>query len=103
MYDDLSRVFDRCVTRRVRVQLLDSNPPGIGHGLGDWMPVQGTSTEFTGPGFLRMSYLAFANITVSAYAAATSCNDPLVYCTAVLVKGIRCSELGQGVGALLSR
>eukprot|EP01047_Picozoa_sp_COSAG01_P055639 COSAG01_NODE_6218_length_3786_cov_2.327638_3_plen_274_part_00 len=45
------------------IQLLDSNPPGIGHGLGEWMPVVGTSTEFTGPAFLRMSYLAFANIT----------------------------------------
>jgi hypothetical protein len=32
-------------------------------GLGDWMPVQGTSIAYTGPGFERMSYLAFANIT----------------------------------------
>ena len=45
------------------IRLLDTNPAGIEHGLGDWMPVQGTSTAFTGPGFLRMSYLAFANIT----------------------------------------
>lgn len=27
------------------------------------MPVEGTSTTYTGPGFLYMSYLAFANIT----------------------------------------
>ena len=27
------------------------------------MPVQGTSIAYTGPGFERMSYLAFANIT----------------------------------------
>lgn len=45
------------------IKLLDTNPAGIGNGLGDWMPVEGTSTEFTGPGFQRMSYLAFANIT----------------------------------------
>lgn len=42
------------------------------------MPVQGTSTAYTGPGFERMSFLAFANITellvrtISAFAKAKS-------------------------------
>jgi hypothetical protein len=35
----------------------------IDGGLGDWMPLQGTSRSYTGAGFQRMSYLAFANIT----------------------------------------
>eukprot|EP00729_Bicosta_minor_P015712 gene15712-27472_t len=48
---------------RAYIELLDSNPPGIDSGLGDWMPVQNTKTSFTGPGFQHMSYLAFANIT----------------------------------------
>jgi len=45
------------------IKLLDSNPSGITSGLGDWMPVEGTSVAFTGRGFQMMSYLAFANIT----------------------------------------
>lgn len=32
-------------------------------GLGDWMPVDDTSTAYTGRGFQRGSYLAFANIS----------------------------------------
>ena len=44
------------------VSQLDTEPSGIESGLGDWMPVQSTSSAFTGLGFQRMSYLAFANI-----------------------------------------
>ena len=42
---------------------LDPESTSIDSGLGDWMPVQDTSDSYTGPGFQRMSYLAFANIT----------------------------------------
>ena len=35
----------------------------VDNGLGDWMPVQDTSRAFTGAGFQRMAFLAFANIT----------------------------------------
>lgn len=41
----------------------DPESTSINAGLGDWMPVQDTSRAFTGPGFQRMAYLAFANIT----------------------------------------
>ena len=39
------------------IKLLDTNPPGVGHGLGDWMPVEGTSTTFTGPSSLTLLHL----------------------------------------------
>ena len=46
------------------VEFLDHAPLStIEGGLGDWMPAQGTSTKFTGLGFQRMSYRAFANIS----------------------------------------
>ena len=45
------------------IKLLDTNPKAIQNGLGDWMPVEPTGVDFTGLGFQRMSYLAFANIT----------------------------------------
>ena len=62
-YGDTQTMKDSFNATYAYIQLLDTNPAGINHGLGDWMPVEGTSTAFTGPGFLRMSYLAFANIT----------------------------------------
>lgn len=45
------------------VRLLDTSPPGIDHGLGDWMPVEHSQTAVTGRGFLRECYLAYANIS----------------------------------------
>ena len=54
-YGDTETMRESFNSTYAYIQLLDSNPSGIGHGLGDWMPVVGTSTEFTGPGFLRMS------------------------------------------------
>ena len=45
------------------IRVLDSNPASIEDGLGDWMPLQSTSTAYTGLGFQMISYLAFANIT----------------------------------------
>jgi hypothetical protein len=48
---------------RAFIDTLDTNPPGIEHGLGDWMPAEPTSVAFTGLGFQRTAYLAFANIS----------------------------------------
>ena len=45
------------------VRMLDEAGTAVEGGLGDWMPVDETSTAFTGLGFQRMSYLAFANIS----------------------------------------
>ena len=45
------------------VTLLDNTAvKDIEGGLGDWMPMEGTSTAITGLGFQREAYLAFANI-----------------------------------------
>ena len=49
--------------RMIEAAAADPTSGSISGGLGDWMPVQGTSVTFTGPGFQRMAYLAFANIT----------------------------------------
>ena len=62
-YGDTRTMNESFPSTYAYIKLLDTNPAGIEHGLGDWMPVEGTSTAFTGPGFLHMSYLAFANIT----------------------------------------
>eukprot|EP01064_Diplonema_japonicum_P008318 TRINITY_DN1579_c1_g1_i5.p1 TRINITY_DN1579_c1_g1~~TRINITY_DN1579_c1_g1_i5.p1 ORF type:complete len:937 (+),score=253.12 TRINITY_DN1579_c1_g1_i5:64-2811(+) len=45
------------------IELLDASPSGIENGLGDWMPVEPTGTDFTGRGFQLMSYRAYANIS----------------------------------------
>eukprot|EP00041_Stephanoeca_diplocostata_P037610 m.1430057 g.1430057 ORF g.1430057 m.1430057 type:complete len:1055 (+) comp25071_c0_seq3:71-3235(+) len=62
-YGDTRTLHESYAHTQAYIDLLDSAPAGIAHGLGDWMPVQGTSPAFTGPGFLRMSYLGFANIS----------------------------------------
>ena len=49
--------------RMLEAAAADPTSGSIDGGLGDWMPVQATSRDFTGPGFQRMAYLAFANIT----------------------------------------
>ena len=50
-------------TRAFVAMLEAADPASVDGGLGDWMPVQHTSVAFTGPGFQRMAFLAFANIT----------------------------------------
>ena len=62
-YGDIQTMRDSFNQTRAYIELLDTNPPGIDSGLGDWMPAQSTEPAYTGPGFQRMSYLAFANIT----------------------------------------
>jgi alpha-L-rhamnosidase len=62
-YGDLKTMRDSFEHTRAYIALLDSEPKEIEMGLGDWMPVYGTDVAFTGRGFQRMSYLAFANIT----------------------------------------
>eukprot|EP00658_Telonema_sp_P-2_P055595 TRINITY_DN4418_c0_g1_i7.p1 TRINITY_DN4418_c0_g1~~TRINITY_DN4418_c0_g1_i7.p1 ORF type:complete len:942 (-),score=181.87 TRINITY_DN4418_c0_g1_i7:39-2864(-) len=54
------------------MKLLDSDPAGITAGLGDWMPVEPTAVNFTGLGFLRMSYLAMSNISLILKDSASS-------------------------------
>ena len=49
--------------RMIEAAAADPTSDSIDGGLGDWEPVQATSKAFTGPGFQRMAYLAFANIT----------------------------------------
>jgi alpha-L-rhamnosidase len=60
---DLRTMNESFEHTRAYIDLLDSEPPEIEHGLGDWMPVHQTDVAYTGRGFQRMSYLAFANIT----------------------------------------
>ena len=67
-YGDKQTMADSFDQTYAYIQMLeesesDPESTSIESGLGDWMPVQGTSTAFTGRGFQRMSYLAFANIT----------------------------------------
>lgn len=62
-YGDVQTMADSFDATYAYIKLLDRNPPGITSGLGDWMPVEGTSPALTGLGFQFMSYIAFANIT----------------------------------------
>jgi alpha-L-rhamnosidase len=63
-YGDTHTMREAYNVTKAYVELLDAAPlSAIEGGLGDWMPAQGTSTKFTGLGFQRMSYRAFANIS----------------------------------------
>ena len=43
--------------------LLDSRPPAIEQGLGDWMAIEPKAIPLTGLGFVVLDYRAFANIS----------------------------------------
>ena len=62
-YGDVHTLTECFNATHAFVKMLDTDPAGIEHGLGDWMPIDQTSTAFTGMAFQRMSYLAFANIS----------------------------------------
>eukprot|EP00928_Gymnodinium_smaydae_P037929 TRINITY_DN26270_c0_g3_i1.p1 TRINITY_DN26270_c0_g3~~TRINITY_DN26270_c0_g3_i1.p1 ORF type:complete len:1010 (-),score=119.70 TRINITY_DN26270_c0_g3_i1:356-3385(-) len=62
-YGDRETMLESFNSTYSYIKLLDKNPIGINAGLGDWMPLEETSSEFTGQGFQMMSYLAFANIS----------------------------------------
>ena len=62
-YGDTETMVRSFNATRAFVAMLDQNPPSLETGLGDWMPIDSTSTAFTGLGFQRMAYLAFANIS----------------------------------------
>ena len=63
-YGDLNTLHSSFNSTLAFVRMLDAAAPGaVEHGLGDWMPIGSTSTAFTGLGFQRMAYLAFANIS----------------------------------------
>ena len=61
-YGDLSTLHESFNATHAFVRMLAAAGP-VEHGLGDWMPVDATSTAFTGLGFQRMAFLAFANIS----------------------------------------
>ena len=62
-YGDTRTMHESLKHTRAYIDLLDSEPGGIENGLGDWLAVHGTNVAYTGLGFQRMSYLAYANIT----------------------------------------
>ncbi|CAB9522605.1 K05989 alpha-L-rhamnosidase [Seminavis robusta] len=63
-YGDIKTLRESFPHTKAYIDLLDNHQTdGIQNGLGDWMPVHVTDVNFTGLGFQRMSYLAFANIT----------------------------------------
>ena len=72
-YGDMHTLHESFNATHAFIRMLDAQPPGaVEHGLGDWMPLDATSTAFTGLGFERMAYLAFANMSslVGAHALA---------------------------------
>lgn len=62
-FGDISTVRKHWNATKAFIALLDTNPPGVDGGLGDWMPVEHSQTAMTGEGFRRESYLAAANIS----------------------------------------
>ena len=63
-YGELQLLHESFNSTHAYVRMLERAPQRqLEGGLGDWMPAEGTSTAFTGLGFQRQSYLAFANIS----------------------------------------
>eukprot|EP01065_Artemidia_motanka_P025898 TRINITY_DN30832_c0_g1_i1.p1 TRINITY_DN30832_c0_g1~~TRINITY_DN30832_c0_g1_i1.p1 ORF type:complete len:944 (+),score=232.22 TRINITY_DN30832_c0_g1_i1:49-2832(+) len=62
-FGDERSVREHFNASRRYVELLDTRPAGITKGLGDWMPVEKTDVRLTGLGFLRESYVTFANLS----------------------------------------
>ena len=62
-YGDIRSMKDAFNATYAFIRMLDTDPSAVETGLGDWMPAEATSPAFTGLGFKRMAYLAFANIS----------------------------------------
>jgi alpha-L-rhamnosidase len=63
-YGDTITLRESYPFTKAYVEFLEkSDVARIEGGLGDWMPAQQTSKKYTGLGFQRMSYRAFANIS----------------------------------------
>jgi len=62
-YGDTRTMKESYEHTKAYIELLDTEPDQIEHGLGDWLSLDPTDVAYTGRGFQYMSYLAFANIT----------------------------------------